>query len=480
MEKIVSALNGLIWSNWLVGLCLAAGFFFSLILRFPQVRHLPGLWRYLFGGVGSSRRGVSSFQAFALAVSGRVGTGNIAGVAAAIAMGGPGAVFWMWLIAFVGAGSAFTEAALAQIYKEQSGGQFRGGPAHYIAKGLRMRWYAVIFAVSTIIAAGICLPGIQSHSIAAAVESAFSIPAYVSGVLVALLLGVIIVGGVKRIGRVAQFMVPFMAAGYILVALIVLLANLPAIPGVFRLIFESAFGFGSAGGGMLGAAIAYGVRRGIYSNEAGQGTGPIVAAAAEVRHPAEQGLVQAFSVYFDTWFVCTATALVILITGQYNVVDPAGGFLVENIPGVEAGPVFTQLAVDTVLPGVGAAFVAIALFFFAFTSLMAYYYYAETNLDFLLPSGRYKRLAVRGLQLAFLAIVVAGSVRSSSLAWGMGDIGVGLMAWLNIIAILFLSKIAIRCLRDFERQQKAGGPITFHGPDIGVPESPVWNRDPRD
>lgn len=476
INDAVSFLNDLIWSDVLVGLCLAVGLFFSITLRFPQIRHVKDMWTYLFGGQ-SPVKGVSSFQAFALAVSGRVGTGNIAGVAAAIALGGPGAVFWMWLIAFLGAGSAFAEAALAQIFKEETEGQFRGGPAHYIARGLGVKWYAIVFAVATIVATGLCLPGIQANSIATSCEAAFGLPSWASGGIVAALLGLIIFGGVKRIGLVAQYVVPFMAAGYILVALIVVGAHASEVPAMLAHIVESAVGADALFGGILGAAISNGVKRGIYSNEAGQGTAPIAAAAADVEHPAQQGLVQAFSVYFDTWFVCTATALMILVTGKYNVVGPDGGFLYEGLPGVETGPVFTQMAIDTVLPGVGSTFVAVALFFFAFTTLMAYYYYAETNLAFLAPKGRKGKVIRFVLQVFFLCVVVYGAMKSADFAWKLGDIGVGLMAWLNLIAIVLLARPAIACLRDFEALQKAGGSVRFVAARLGLKRAECWEEE---
>ncbi len=247
-----------------------------------------------------------------MALGGRVGTGNIAGVASAIGFGGPGAVFWMWAIAFLGAGSAYTEAALAQVYKEEMDGEYRGGPQYYIEKGIGNKAFAVVFAVSAIVAVGIFLPGIQANSIASAMNNAFGIPTIASGLFVAACLGAIIFGGVKRIGKAAEILVPFMAIAYIIVALIIIATNLDKVPGVFSLILGSAFSTKSAFGAIIGQAIMWGVKRGIYSNEAGQGTGPMAAAAAEVSHPAKQGLVQAFSVYVDTLFVCSATAFMIL------------------------------------------------------------------------------------------------------------------------------------------------------------------------
>lgn len=454
VEDFVNLLNELIWSQALIYLCLGAGLYFSIRTRFLQVRHVGRMLRLLFRGE-TSARGISSFQAFSLAVSGRVGTGNIAGVATAIAMGGPGAVFWMWAIAFLGAGSAFVEATLAQIYKEEINGQYRGGPAYYIERGLKLKWYAVIFAVATMAGTGFFMPGVQANGIGAAMENAFAVPPVVTACVVAGLIGLIIFGGVKRIGRAAQLLVPVMAVGYLLMAAVVIVWHLREVPAVFALIVRSAFGADAAFGGVVGLAISWGVKRGIYSNEAGQGSAPMAAAAAEVKHPAAQGLVQAFSVYVDTWLVCSATAFMILLTGKYNVAAPAGGFLREALPGAVAGPVFTQAAVDTVLPGFGSAFVAIALFFFAFTTLMAYYYYAETNLAYLRRSKASPKLFLL-LRLVFLFVTFYGTLRHADFAWAMGDIGVGVMAWLNLIAILLLARPAIACLRDYEAQLRAG------------------------
>ncbi len=462
MESAINTLNGLIWSPALIYLCLGAGLYFSIRTRFPQVRHFVRSARLLFSS-SASDRGVSSFQAFALAVSGRVGTGNIAGVATAIAFGGPGAIFWMWVIAFVGAGSAFVEATLAQIYKEEINGQFRGGPAYYIERGLKMKWFAVLFAAVTLIAAGLFMPNVQANSISAAMETAFALPRWVTGAGVAGLIGLIIFGGTKRISATAQLVVPFMAIGYMLIALIVVATHIAEVPAVFALIVKSAFGGGAAFGGIVGQAVAWGVKRGVYSNEAGQGTAPMAAAAAEVKHPAEQGLVQAFSVYFDTWFICSATAFMILLTGSYNVVDSAGAVLREGVPGLEVGPAYTQAAVDSVLPGFGKGFVAIALFFFAFTTIMAYYYYAETCLAYLKKQAT-QLWMLNVLRAVFVVVVYYGSSHTAEMAWALGDIGVGLMAWLNLIAILFLARPAIDCLRDYERQIKTGQPITYTPP----------------
>ncbi|MGX9987390.1 alanine/glycine:cation symporter family protein [Soonwooa purpurea] len=454
MDEILELVNNIVWSNTLIFLCLFSGVFFSIRMRFPQIRYIREMWKLLFKG-SASEKGISSFQAFALAISGRVGTGNIAGVATAIGMGGPGAIFWMWVIAFLGSASAIVEASLGQYYKEVKDGQYRGGPAFYIEKGLKLKWYAIIFAGVTILSTGLLLPGVQSNSIAIAVENAFEVPTYITGIVVALILGVIIIGGVKRISTVAEFVVPFMAGGYILMALVIIGINYQQIPAVFKLIFDSALGIDSAFGGIIGMAIAWGVKRGIYSNEAGQGTAPHAAAAAEVSHPVKQGLVQGFSVYVDTIFVCSATALMILFTGMYNVQNPAGGFITENIPGVKMGADFTQYAVAHHLPSVGKAFVAISLFFFAFTTIMAYYYIAETNISYLQKKANSK-IYIRIFQGVILISTFYGAVKTADAAWMLGDIGVGLMAWLNVIAILLMQKKAMFLFKDYEKQKKEG------------------------
>jgi len=429
----------------------------------------------LFGGQ-ESEQGVSSFQAFALAVSGRVGTGNIAGVATAIALGGPGALFWMWVIAFLGAGSAFVEAALAQIYKEEVDNLYRGGPSYYIEKGLGMKWYAVLFSLSSVIAMGLLLPGVQANSIAAGITTAFGISPYITGAVIVALLACIIFGGVHRMGKAAEILVPIMAGAYILIALIIIGVNIAHLPAVIALIFKSAFGVDAAFGGILGMAISWGVKRGIYSNEAGQGTGPMAAAAAEVSHPAKQGLVQAFSVYVDTLFVCSATGFMILLTGAYNVQNKVGGFIVENVPGVDYGPAYTQMAVDSLIPGFGSKFVAIALFLFAFTTLMAYYYYAETCILYLFKSGHHHKRVINFMRFVLLAAVYYGAVRTASLAWGMGDVGVGLMAWLNIIAIILLRKPALDCLKDYEEQLAAGIDPHYNSTKMGVKNADFWSK----
>lgn len=471
MEEIISKVNDLVWSNALILLCMGAGIYFSVVTRFVQLRYFKEMITLLFGG-NSSSKGVSSFQAFAIAISGRIGTGNIAGVATAIAMGGPGAVFWMWLIAFLGSASAFIEATLGQIYKQVNNGQYRGGPAFYIEKGLGIKWYAIIFAVATILSTALFLPGVQSNSIALSMQNAFQVPVAYTGLAVAVLLGLIIFGGVKRIGKVAEIVVPFMAGAYILMAIVIMAMHIQEIPSVFLLIVKSAFKLEPAFAGVFGMAVAWGVKRGIYSNEAGQGTAPHAAAAAEVSHPVKQGLVQAFSVYVDTLFVCTATAFMILFTGQYNVINPEGGFIVENLPGAKIGAEYTQYAVNSHFPSLGSGFVAVSLLFFAFTTIMAYYYIAETNLSYLDKKG--SKWALWTLRILILVATFYGSVKSAEAAWTLGDIGVGVMAWLNVVAILLLRKPALKAFKDYQQQRKEGKDPVFNAKALGIENTDEW------
>ncbi|HET9032034.1 MAG TPA: alanine/glycine:cation symporter family protein [Dokdonella sp.] len=475
MNEIISVINDLVWSRALVVLCLGAGLYFSIRTRFMQVRSIPEMLRCMFSGEKSAA-GVSSFQALTMSLSGRVGAGNIAGVASAIAFGGPGAVFWMWTVAFLGASTAFVESTLAQIYKEKDErGHYRGGPAYYIEKGLGMKWYAWVFAAATIVAAGFLLPGVQANSIGSAMNTAWGIEPWITATCLVAGIGFIIFGGVKRIARFAEFVVPFMAIAYILIALLIMVLNIDQVPEVIALIFKSAFGLQAGLGAMLGMAVEQGVKRGVYSNEAGQGTAPHAAAAAEVTHPAKQGYVQAFSVYIDTMLVCSATAFMILSTGMYSVYNEADDALVNNLPGMEVGPGYTQAAVESVLPGFGQGFVALALLFFVFTTIIAYYYMAETNIKYI-NRKIHRPWLVLVLRVGILGMVAIGTLNTAGAAWQLGDIGVGLMAWLNIVAILILQKPALAALRDYERQRNAGNTRPVFDPKaLGIRNAGYWS-----
>lgn len=499
MESIVNAINNVVWGTWglsifpvLVILCLLAGLFYTIQTRFVQVRMFSEMVR-LIKSNKSSAQGISSFQALTVSLSGRVGTGNIAGVATAIGFGGPGAIFWMWIVAILGAATAYIEATLGQIYKETDveTGEYRGGPAFYIERAMGQKWYAWIFAVATIIACGLLLPTVQSNAIGGAIAQTigegsqittsmgvFSSTKIITGLVIVTMLGFIIFGGVKRIANFAQVVVPFMALTYILTSLTVIGLNIDQLPKIIGMIFSDAF-TPMAG---LGAAIGLGVKRGVYSNEAGQGTAPHAAAAAEVDHPAQQGLVQSFSIYIDTLFICTSTAFMILITGMFNVGTAETGFFLQNIAAnVSAeGPAFTQMAIESVMPGIGNPFIAVALFFFSFTTLLAYYYIAESNVAYIRRSFKMPG-AVLLLKIALILAVFFGAVIKAKIVWDLGDIGLGIMAWVNIIGILiifFMGRPAMRALKDYEEQKAAGvEKYTFDPKKLGIKNAHFWEKD---
>ncbi|GHD02390.1 alanine/glycine:cation symporter family protein [Zhihengliuella salsuginis] len=498
MSEVLSEINKVIWSDWLVYLCLATGVYFSVRSRFLQVRHVKGMLEQLVRGERSPS-GVSSFQALAMSLSGRVGTGNIAGVATAIAFGGPGALFWMWMVAFLGASTSFIESTLGQIYKTRDPltGEYRGGPAYYLSRALAhtkgagfFKVYGYVFAAVTVLACGLLLPGVQANSMATAIDGAWAVPSWTVAVGAVIVLAFVIIGGVKRIANFAAFVVPFMAVAYIILALVVVFVNAAELPNMIAMVFRSAFGMDSAFGAVVGLAVMWGVKRGVYSNEAGQGTGPHAAAAAEVSHPAKQGLVQSFAVYIDTLFVCSATGFLILSTGAYRVFEGGdadspvlaeGGLLSTS---AVAGPQFVQAGFDSVFAGFGASFIAVTLMFFCLTTIIAYYYMAETNLRFLvgkssktvIPGVKASvgRVTTMALQVAILIAVAFGCVNTASDAWAMGDIGVGLMAWLNIIGILILQQPAFKALKDFEAQKKLGLDPVFDPKALSITGATFW------
>ncbi len=451
-EKIVSDINAFVWNPGLVVLLIAAGLYFSFRTRFVQVRRFGLMLKSLFSKKQDGK-GISSFEAFSIALSGRVGTGNIVGVATAIAFGGPGAVFWMWVVAFFGASTAFVESTLAQMYKFHHASGYRGGPFSFIEHGLRQRWLAVLFAIITVFSCGFFLTTVQSNGAASALSNSFSVSPLASGIGIAVVLGLVVFGGVKRIARVASIVTPFMALGYIILSLVVVAYHIQDVPAVLGAIVKGAFGLIPICGGIIGSTIAMGVKRGIFSNEAGQGTGAIVSAATDVPHPAQQGLAQAFSVYVDTLLVCTATALMILCSGTYNIFGPDGQILFGGAPELGGNYVgYTQSAVDSVFRGFGSQFVSVAMVFFVFTTIMAYYFYAETSLIYLFKGRRGESVTIRVFQALMLCAVVFGAVKEADVVWQIGDIGVGLMAWVTVISILILCPKAIKALKEFEKK----------------------------
>jgi alanine or glycine:cation symporter, AGCS family len=475
---ISAATDDFFWSQIMIYGCLLAGIYFSVLMKFPQLRLIKDMVGQLFSGQ-SSASGVSSFQGFAMALGGRVGTGNITGVASAIFFGGPGAVFWMWAIAFLGAGSAYIESALSQVWKEEVHGEYRGGPAYYMEKGLKSRPLGIAFAILTVFGCGLALPGIQTNAFAQAGSLSLGMSPWVAGLCYTAITAYVIFGGGRRIAKAAEMIVPFMAIAYMLLAVVILVANASRIGEIFQLIFSCAFNMNAAYGAVFGLAIQWGVKRGIFSNEAGQGTGAQASGAAEVSHPAKQGLVQAFSVYVDTLFVCTATAVMILATNAFNVADPAnkGGFLTNLVPGVEKSN-FTQLAVDSVLPGYGGAFVAIALFFFTFTTVLAYAFYTDSSIAYLFKkntSGPGYKYGILFSRLAIVAMTYIGAVSHVDVVWNFGSAAVGAMAWFNIVVIILLTKPGIATLKDYEAQKRLGLDPVFIPSRCGIQGAEIWD-----
>jgi len=475
INTLVNTLNGYLWGPIMIVLCLGVAIIYSVVLKFPQIRLFKSMVHYLTKG-SSSENGISSFQGFAMALGGRVGVGNIAGVATAIFYGGPGALFWMWIYALLGAASAFAESTAGQIWKTEDNGEYCGGPAQYIARGLRCKPLAILYALAAVLAFGLTGPTVQSYNIADSMRNAFNVPPLVTGIIVAILFAVIVAGGAKRIGSFASYVVPFMAGVYIVLMIVILGANITRVPAMFGLIFRCAFNKEAAFGAIFGSTIMWGVKRGVYSSEAGQGSGAQASSAAEVSHPAKQGLAQAFSVYIDTLVVCTATGLMILCTGCYNIVDGAGNALVEALPGIEAGTGYTQAAIDTVFPGFGSAFIAIAVLFFAFTTLLSFGYYAKPNVIFLTGDEKKAKIICAIVVGVQVIMTVYGSANSSALVWNIADVGVGLIAWFNLLGLLFLVKPIAALLKDFEKQKKLGLDPVFVPEDCGIKNAELWHE----
>ena len=449
---VMTPVSEFVWTYILLYLLLGAGLLFTLLTRFMQFRLFGHMARVTFNSRGSGS-GVSGFQAFATSLAARVGTGNLAGVAIALWVGGPGAIFWMWMTALVGFATSFVESTLAQTYKKRNeDGVFRGGPAYYIERALGQRWMSVLFAIFLLIAYGLAFNGAQSNTIAQGLSQAFSIPNWVTGVALVIITALVIYGGLKSVARTAEKIVPIMAIGYFLVALYVLVVNIGEVPAMLELIVKSAFGYGPAVGGAVGytikIAMENGIKRGLFSNEAGMGSAPNAAAQADVKHPAAQGLVQSFGVFIDTLVICSCTAVVILLSGVYE-------RLMSTSPGQDiVGIQLTQDAMVDHLGSFGEIFIAIAIFLFAFTSIIANFSYSQINIEYLFR-GRAKA-AVSVLRLAVLAMVMIGSVAQLQFVWDFADLAMGLMATTNLIAILLLCPIALRVLKDYERQRKAG------------------------
>lgn len=444
LNQGLSTVNEFLWGwHWhSIMLVLAVcGIYFTVRTRFVQFRMIPEMFKLLAESLpkNKAKNQVSSFQAFAVSVATRVGTGNLAGVAGAIAVGGPGAVFWMWMIALIGAATAFVESTLAQLFKRRNGESFIGGPAYYILHGIHWRWMAVLFAVLMILTFGLSYNSIQSNTIAEAMHSAFGFDTTIVGVILTVLALVIVFGGIHRIAMFSSIIVPVMAIGYFLLALVVIVMNYSLIPSAFRLIIDNAFGIGPMAGGMVGIAMREGVRRGLFSNEAGEGSAPNVAAAASVSHPVKQGLIQALGVFTDTILVCSCTAFIILLSGLYD----SG-----NMEGIS----LTQAALESQLGASGKIFVAIAILFFAFSSIIGNYYYGEANIMFLTR----KKWILMVFRFLSGGMVMLGAVASLKIVWNLGEVFMGLITLCNLVAITLLGKYAFALLKDYRSQKRRG------------------------
>ena len=450
MTAIINFLNTIFWGYVLIYGLLAVGIYFTIRLRLQQVLHFGEMVRAITAAPAADRQGISPFQALCTSLASRVGTGNIAGVAVALVLGGPGAIFWMWMVAFVGMATAYAESTLAQLYKVRdttdASAVYRGGPAFYIARGLGMPWLGAVFSVCLILSFGLVFNAVQANSIADAMEGAFGMSKLVTGLSLAVLTAVVIFGGIRQIAVVAEYVVPFMAGIYLLVALFVVATNLSEVPAMLWHIIGNAFGFAEAAGGITGgvaAAMMNGVRRGLFSNEAGMGSAPNIAAAAtpNPHHPSSQGFVQSLGVFIDTIVVCTCTALMILLSGIY-------------VPGGElTGTQLTQAALSDHIGGAGPVFVAVAIFFFAFTSIIGNYAYSEMALSFL---GVGNKTGMTVLRTAVLVMVIWGALQAVTTVFDLADASMGLMATINLIAIMALSGTVVALTRNWFAQRKAG------------------------
>ncbi|KAF7770072.1 alanine or glycine:cation symporter, AGCS family [Pseudoalteromonas citrea] len=454
MADVLNFVSGLLWGHVLIYLLIAAGLFFTFRLGFIQFRQFPYMVKVMANSRTGAGEGISSFQAFCTSLAARVGTGNMAGVAVALYLGGAGAIFWMWLIALIGMATSFAESTLAQLYKtKDSDGNFRGGPAYYMEYGLGKRWMGILFSLCLILAFGLVFNAVQANSIAAAFEVAFDVPKHIVGVLLVIGSAFIIFGGLKTISRFAELVVPLMALAYLLVALYVCFINYDLLPAVFKQIIYSALGFEQAGAGAIGYAVMQamiqGIKRGLFSNEAGMGSAANAAATASPNpnHPASQGYVQMLGVFVDTIIICSATAALILLSNQ---LVPDSGV---------TGIALTQAALVQHVGEWGAIFIAIAILFFAFTSIVANYSYAETNLMFLNTKYKHSMLIFRA---CVLGMVMFGAVGELGLIWTMADISMGMMAIVNVAALFMLSGFVIWLYKDYCSQLKAGVTPTFN------------------
>ncbi|WNS78948.1 alanine/glycine:cation symporter family protein [Domibacillus sp. DTU_2020_1001157_1_SI_ALB_TIR_016] len=453
MEQFVSTLvgeiNELLWSYVLIILLVGTGLYFTVRSRFLQFRMLKEMFSVLKEGKTKKSSGLSPFQAFCISMAARVGTGNITGIAIAIALGGPGAIFWMWIIALIGATSAFVESTLAQIYKVRDKEGFRGGPAYYMERGLKKRWMGALFAILITLSFGLVFNAVQSNTITVAFQSSFGIDRLTLGIIMTVIFAAIIFGGIKRIAKASEYIVVVLAVFYIGMALFITIANIDQVPGVLALIVKSALGLEQAAGGAFGAMIMNGIKRGLFSNEAGMGSAPNAAAAAVTSHPVKQGLVQALGVLLDTGIICTSSAFIVLLSPVYKQTD---------LSGIE----LTQASLATHIGPWAPGFLAFMIFLFAFSTLIGNYYYGETNIEFLNTNKMWLMI----YRVGVLAMILFGAVAKVQLVWDLADLFMGFMVIVNLIAILLLSKIAFAALSDYMAQKRVGKNPQFYKESI--------------
>ncbi|MEK4477692.1 alanine/glycine:cation symporter family protein [Paenibacillus sp. FSL R7-0048] len=460
LDSMISTTNDFLWSKILVVLLIVCGIYFTIRSKFVQFGMFKEMFRVLKESNERSKDSISSFQAFCISMAARVGTGNITGIAIAIAIGGPGAVFWMWVIAIIGSASGFIESTLAQVYKVKDKTGFRGGPAYYMEQGLKKRWMGAVFAVLITLSFGLVFNAVQSNTITVAFENSFGTNRVILGLVVAAAFAAVIFGGVKRIARMSEYIVVVMAGVYIGAAVIIMLINITEIPAILALIVKSAFGFEQIAGGSFGAVILQGVKRGLFSNEAGMGSAPNAAATATTSHPVKQGLMQALGVLTDTLLICSSTAFIILLSDAYKQ------------PGLD-GIKLTQAALSEHIGSWASGSLAIMILLFAFSTLIGNYYYGETNIEFL-NSNKKVLLFYR---YSVLAMIIFGSVAKVQLVWDLADLFMGFMVIVNLIAILLLSKVAFAALQDYKRQKRAGKDPVFYKDSIeGLENVECWDN----
>ena len=464
LNNLVGITNEFLWSKVLIIMLIVLGIYFTFRTNFVQFRFFGEMFRLLGDGAkGEKKEGaVSSFQAFCISTASRVGTGNIAGIAMAVVAGGPGSVFWMWLIALIGSASSFVESTLAQIFKIKDGEGFRGGPAYYMEQGLKNRTMGIVFSILITICFGFIFNTVQSNTITAAFNNAFGMDRLVLGLILATLTGIIIFGGVHRVAKVSEVIVPIFAVLYILVSLFVVVINIGEIPGIIKTIFESAFGLREMAVGSMSGMILVGIKRGLFSNEAGMGSAPNAAATADVTHPVKQGLIQTLGVFTDTIVICSCTAFMILLYSDYAT---------AGLEGIE----LTQAALSSQIGPIGNIFIAVCILLFAFSSIVGNYYYGESNIGFMSNN----KTILNVFRAMVVGMVLFGSVAKVQLVWDLADVFMGLMAIINLIAIALLGKYAFVVLKDYTDQKKAGikDPVFIASNIKGLENVECWQEE---